>query len=189
MTVCLLIHRPAFLKTESITLLKRTRKVSWELGPPHLYPLILLIVPHAGFCLRDELSEVKLLLESSSDGDPEERFTAVHRRYHLLARDYKRLEKRLVECQRKQIEVAQHRDIIQNEYSRTNLAKTKLESLCRELQRHSKAVAVSVCCIKSSLAASNVCLLVYLFVCLFVCLGGEQAASEGGGGPEEGSVR
>ena len=40
-------------------------------------------------------------------------------------------------------QVAQHRDIIQNEYARVNLAKSKLENLCRELQRHSKAVAVS----------------------------------------------
>lgn len=40
-------------------------------------------------------------------------------------------------------QVMQHRDIIQNEYARVNLAKSKLESLCRELQRHSKAVAVS----------------------------------------------
>lgn len=40
-------------------------------------------------------------------------------------------------------QVAQHRDIIQNEYARANLAKSKLENLCRELQKHSKQVAVS----------------------------------------------
>ncbi len=39
--------------------------------------------------------------------------------------------------------VSQHRDVIQNEYARVNVAKGKLENLCRELQRHSKAVAVS----------------------------------------------
>ena len=38
--------------------------------------------------------------------------------------------------------MAQHRDIIQNEYARANLAKSKLENLCRELQKHSKQVAV-----------------------------------------------
>lgn len=33
--------------------------------------------------------------------------------------------------------------MIQTEHARVNVAKGKLESLCRELQRHSKAVAVS----------------------------------------------
>lgn len=41
------------------------------------------------------------------------------------------------------IQVAQHRDVIQTEYARVNVAKGKLENLCRELQKHSKAVAVS----------------------------------------------
>ena len=35
----------------------------------------------------------------------EERCTAIHRHYQVLARDYKRSEKRLVECQKKQLEV------------------------------------------------------------------------------------
>lgn len=39
--------------------------------------------------------------------------------------------------------MAQHRDVIQTEYARVNVAKGKLENLCRELQKHSKAVAVS----------------------------------------------
>lgn len=91
----------------------------------------------------------------------EERLTSFHKLYQALARDYKRVERRLVECQRKQLEVreeqtrvamwpsdlctlqvAQHRDIIQTEHARVNLAKTKLENLCRELQRHNKAVVV-----------------------------------------------
>lgn len=40
-------------------------------------------------------------------------------------------------------QVSQHRDVIQTEYARVNVAKSKLENLCRELQKHSKAVAVS----------------------------------------------
>ena len=42
------------------------------------------------------------------------------------------------------VQVSQHRDVIQTEYARVNVAKGKLENLCRELQKHSKAVAVSV---------------------------------------------
>lgn len=97
------------------------------------------------FNLRESLVEVKSLMEgggSSEEAVPwEERCTAIHRHYQVLARDYKRSEKRLVECQKKQLEVAQHRDVIQTEYARVNVAKGKLENLCRELQKHSKAVA------------------------------------------------
>ena len=35
----------------------------------------------------------------------EERCMGVHRHYQALVRDYKRSEKRLVECQKKQLEV------------------------------------------------------------------------------------
>lgn len=35
----------------------------------------------------------------------EERCSSMHRYYQALVRDYKRLEKRLAECQKKQLEV------------------------------------------------------------------------------------
>ncbi len=41
------------------------------------------------------------------------------------------------------LQVVQHKDIIQTEHTRVSQAKIKLENLCRELQKHSKAVAVS----------------------------------------------
>ena len=41
------------------------------------------------------------------------------------------------------VQLVQQKDGIQTELTRTSLAKTKLESLCRELQKHSKAVVVS----------------------------------------------
>ncbi|CAI8045333.1 Alpha-taxilin [Geodia barretti] len=91
------------------------------------------------FNLREEMSEVKTVLEG--EGEDGTKCNILHRRYQSLVREYKRLERRLVECQKKQLEVAQHRDIIQNEYARANLARSKLENLCRELQKHSKQVA------------------------------------------------
>jgi len=41
------------------------------------------------------------------------------------------------------VQLVQQKDGIQTELTRMSLAKTKLESLCRELQKHSKAVVVS----------------------------------------------
>ena len=46
------------------------------------------------------------------------------------------------------IQLVQQKDGVQTELTRMSLAKTKLESLCRELQKHSKAVVVSELCIK-----------------------------------------
>ena len=39
-------------------------------------------------------------------------------------------------------QVVKERDHLQSEYNKASLAKSKLESLCRELQRHSKLVKV-----------------------------------------------
>ena len=154
----------------------------------------------AGFNLREEMSEVKTVLEG--EGEDRAKCNLLHRRYQSLVREYKRLERRLVECQKKQLEVsfpflplshhvsvpfqvAQHRDIIQNEYARANLARSKLENLCRELQKHSKQVAVSSPAqgVKFQAPSSSPPPL-----SLFFTTGGEPAASEGGGGETERGV-
>lgn len=57
-----------------------------------------------GFSLREALNDVRLLMEGEAVS-AEERCSLLHRHYQTMARDYKRLEKRLVECQRKQLEV------------------------------------------------------------------------------------
>ena len=46
------------------------------------------------------------------------------------------------------IQLVQQKDGVQTELTRMSLAKIKLESLCRELQKHSKAVVVSELCIR-----------------------------------------
>ena len=53
------------------------------------------------------------------------------------------------------VQLVQQKDSIQTELTRMSLAKTKLESLCRELQKHSKAVVVSD-------VRASVCACVYL---------------------------
>lgn len=57
----------------------------------------------SGFNLRDEMSEVKTVLEG--DGEDGTKCHTLHRRYQSLVREYKRMERRLVECQKKQLEV------------------------------------------------------------------------------------
>lgn len=59
--------------------------------------------------MREALGEVKALMEGSGESGEgiswEERCMGLHRHHQALAREYKRIEKRLVECQRKQLEV------------------------------------------------------------------------------------
>ena len=70
------------------------------LVPPPLVPPPL--VP-PGFCLRDDLAEVRSLMEGG--GGAEEQCASLHKHYQHVAREYKKLERRLVECQKKQLEV------------------------------------------------------------------------------------
>jgi chromosome segregation ATPase len=90
------------------------------------------------FNLKDELSDIRKLIDHTETSDI--KVDSLHKHCMNIVRDYKRLEKRLTECQKKQSEIAQHRDIIQTEHNRTMAAKSKLESLCRELQKRNKEV-------------------------------------------------
>ncbi len=58
----------------------------------------------SGFNLRESLAEVKSLMEGGV-APWEERCVGMHRHYQALVRDYKRTEKKLTECQKKQLEV------------------------------------------------------------------------------------
>lgn len=51
--------------------------------------------------------------------------------------------------QKKQTQLVQEKDHLQSEHSKAILARSKLESLCRELQRHNRTLKASVswdCC-------------------------------------------
>ena len=73
--------------------------------PPSLPLSLSLSLPPSlsGFNLREEMMEVKTVLEG--DGEDGTKCHTLHRRYQALVREYKRMERRLVECQKKQLEV------------------------------------------------------------------------------------
>ena len=54
------------------------------------------------------MSEVKCVVDDLSglEGVPTERVEALHKHYQLLVRDYKRLERKLAEGQKKLVEVS-----------------------------------------------------------------------------------
>ncbi|XP_062510577.1 alpha-taxilin-like isoform X2 [Corticium candelabrum] len=68
------------------------------------------------------------------------KLNSVKKKYERMVRLLKQSQQETAEYKKKLQELSRERDSVQTELSRANLAKSKLESLCRELQRHCKAV-------------------------------------------------
>ncbi|XP_063954705.1 alpha-taxilin-like [Lytechinus pictus] len=71
---------------------------------------------------------------------PEDKIAALCKKYAELLGEHKSLQ-RESKTQTKQLsQIQRERDHLQSEHGRALLAKSKLESLCRELQRHNKTI-------------------------------------------------
>lgn len=67
---------------------------------------------------------------------------------YLQLEEHRAEQKKLKYLQKRQAQIIKEKDQLQSEHSRAILARSKLESLCRELQRHNKTLKVrliSVC--------------------------------------------
>lgn len=56
--------------------------------------------------------------------------------------EHRNTQKQMRVLQKKQTQVVQEKDNLRNEHSKAILARSKLESLCRELQRHNRTLKV-----------------------------------------------
>lgn len=72
----------------------------------------------------------------------EDKFYALAQKYSELLDSNKQKDTQIKELQRTTSSALKQRDQSQQEYSKALLAKNKLESLCRELQKHNKAIKV-----------------------------------------------
>ncbi|XP_067273964.1 alpha-taxilin isoform X1 [Pseudorasbora parva] len=85
--------------------------------------------------------EASSLLQSLNKlGSPEEKVEMVLRKYTELVEEHRAEEKQLGQLQQKQGLLVKQRDQLQFEHSRAILARSKLEMLCRELQRHNRTL-------------------------------------------------
>lgn len=71
---------------------------------------------------------------------PEKKMEALARKYVQLAAEQKSTESKLDEIDSKHNKTKRERDHLQAEYNKLMIAKAKLESLCRELQKHNKQI-------------------------------------------------
>jgi len=89
----------------------------------------------------DDKKLVDLLVHVFDSLDsPDKKMEALARKYVQLAADQKTTEQKLEEFESKHNKVRKERDHLQSEYNKLMIAKGKLESLCRELQKHNKQI-------------------------------------------------
>ncbi|XP_069708106.1 beta-taxilin [Phaenicophaeus curvirostris] len=69
---------------------------------------------------------------------PEEKLDLLFKKYAELLEEHRSEQKKLKYLQKRQAQITKEKDQLQSEHSRAILARSKLESLCRELQRHNK---------------------------------------------------
>ncbi|NWU49428.1 TXLNB protein, partial [Dromas ardeola] len=80
-----------------------------------------------------------LLMQSLNKlNTPEEKMDLLFKKYAELHEEHRAEQKKLKYLQKRQAQITKEKDQLQSEHSRAILARSKLESLCRELQRHNK---------------------------------------------------
>ncbi|XP_074043806.1 beta-taxilin [Macrotis lagotis] len=70
----------------------------------------------------------------------EEKLEVLFKKYAELLEEHRAEQKQLKHLQKRQAQIIKEKDQLQSEHSKAILARSKLESLCRELQRHNKTL-------------------------------------------------
>ncbi|XP_006003293.1 alpha-taxilin isoform X2 [Latimeria chalumnae] len=85
--------------------------------------------------------EITLLMQTLNTlSTPEEKLAALCKKYAELLEEHRTSQKQMRILQKKQSQLIQEKDHLRNEHSKAILARSKLESLCRELQRHNRTL-------------------------------------------------
>ncbi|KAM9777291.1 taxilin beta b [Neosynchiropus ocellatus] len=96
---------------------------------------------HEKKMLKSLGKEAMLLMQSLSKLDtPEQKLEAIIKKHAELLEEHRNDQKQLKLLQKKLLQVIKEKDQLQSEHSRAVLARSKLEGLCRELQRHNKTL-------------------------------------------------
>ncbi|XP_066231817.1 alpha-taxilin [Saccopteryx leptura] len=85
--------------------------------------------------------EITLLMQTLNTlSTPEEKLAALCKKYAELLEEHRKSQKQMKLLQKKQSQLVQEKDHLRGEHSKAILARSKLESLCRELQRHNRSL-------------------------------------------------
>ncbi|XP_052001844.1 taxilin beta b [Xyrauchen texanus] len=83
---------------------------------------------------------MQLMQSLNKLGTPEQKLEALIKKHAELLEEHRSDQKQLKVLQKKLLQVLKEKDQLQSEHSRAVLARSKLEGLCRELQRHNKTL-------------------------------------------------
>ncbi|KAL4629495.1 alpha-taxilin-like isoform X1 [Arapaima gigas] len=85
--------------------------------------------------------EITVLMQTLNTlSTPEEKLAGLCKKYAELLEEHRNAQKQMRLLQRKQTQLIQEKDQLRSEHSKAILARSKLESLCRELQRHNRTL-------------------------------------------------
>ncbi|XP_028350178.1 beta-taxilin [Physeter macrocephalus] len=85
--------------------------------------------------------EANLLMQNLNKlQTPEEKLDFLFKKYAELLDEHRTEQRKLKLLQKKQAQIQKEKDQLQGEHSKAILARSKLEGLCRELQRHNKTL-------------------------------------------------
>ncbi|KAK5858010.1 hypothetical protein PBY51_011211 [Eleginops maclovinus] len=91
--------------------------------------------------LKNLGKEAMLLMQSLNKlNTPEQKLEAIIKKHAELLEEHRGDQKQMKMLQKKLLQVMKEKDQLQSEHSRAVLARSKLEGLCRELQRHNKTL-------------------------------------------------
>ncbi|XP_020706438.2 alpha-taxilin isoform X2 [Athalia rosae] len=89
---------------------------------------------------KDEKSVEQVLKALNSLATTEEKLAAICKRYSEIADDNRKLQTMLKQTEKKLAVTQREKEQFQSEHSKAILTRSRLESLCRELQKQNKAV-------------------------------------------------
>ncbi|XP_055246599.1 alpha-taxilin isoform X3 [Gorilla gorilla gorilla] len=90
---------------------------------------------------KENGKEITLLMQTLNTlSTPEEKLAALCKKYAELLEEHRNSQKQMKLLQKKQSQLVQEKDHLRGEHSKAVLARSKLESLCRELQRHNRSL-------------------------------------------------
>uniref|UniRef100_A0A8C4Z179 Taxilin alpha n=1 Tax=Gadus morhua TaxID=8049 RepID=A0A8C4Z179_GADMO len=92
----------------------------------------------SGRCAGKEITLLMQTLNTLST--PDEKLAGLCKKYAELLEEQRNAQKQMRALQKKQSQLVQEKDNLRNEHSKAILARGKLESLCRELQRHNRTL-------------------------------------------------
>lgn len=72
----------------------------------------------------------------------DQKFSSVCNKYSLVSEDNKKLRFYIKQSDKRHALLIKEKDHLQQEFNKTVLIKSKLENLCRELQKQNKAIKV-----------------------------------------------